>query len=181
MRFMVDESKPADSIEHHWSQTTYDGQPGSWVIEIGDHWHKHHDEYMKVLEGRITFRLDGKEVVLTPADPPFHIARLRVHGFKFFEGERTTLKESTDPAGEFKEDFFNDIFEDGMPNFFTAMRAFYDGDTYVALPGAIKFLDQAVTIVLGGFAKWWHPRKRPALPSMGTSAENAADKVQPKL
>ncbi len=51
MVFKVDESVPADSVDYHWSKTTYDGAPDSLVPEIPAHWHKHHDEYMVCSRG----------------------------------------------------------------------------------------------------------------------------------
>jgi len=169
MRFLVDDTRPTDSIDHHWSQTFYDGQPGSWVPVIGSHWHKHHDEYMRVTQGRISFTMDGKEVILTPSNPPLHIPRLHVHGFSFFAGEAAAFTERTDPPGTFKEDFFTDIFEGGEPTFSSAMRSFYDGDTYMALPGGIKLFDQVFITIVGGVAKWMYPRKT-VLPSASTAA-----------
>lgn len=34
--------------------------------QIGAHWHKHRDEYMEVLEGRVDFKFAGKTVILKP-------------------------------------------------------------------------------------------------------------------
>jgi hypothetical protein len=39
MIFKVDDSLPTDSVDYHWSETSYDGAPDSLV-----HWHKYHDE-----------------------------------------------------------------------------------------------------------------------------------------
>jgi quercetin dioxygenase-like cupin family protein len=36
---------------------------------------------MEVLEGRMIFYLDGKELVTSAGDPPILIPRLHVHGF----------------------------------------------------------------------------------------------------
>jgi len=49
------------------------------------------------------------------------------------------------------------------------MRSFYDGDTYMALPGGIQLLDEAFTTVVGGVLKWMYPRKA-VVPSGGTVA-----------
>jgi mannose-6-phosphate isomerase-like protein (cupin superfamily) len=131
MRFMLNDNVPEDSIDHHWTQTSYDGKPDSWVPVVGSHWHKHHNEYMGVLSGRIALTLDGETTILKAGDSPLFIPRLHVHSFKFFAGEPATFTEKTNPAGSFKEAFFEDIFEAGEPTLVTAMRAFYDGDTYV--------------------------------------------------
>lgn len=124
---------------------------------------------MHVLSGRISFSLDGKESVLTPADPPLFIPRLHVHGFHFFAGEAASFTERTNPAGDFKERFFADIFEAGQPTFVSVMRAFYDGDTYMALPGGIGLVDEVYTTVVGGVAKWMYPKKT-AMPSVGLAS-----------
>jgi len=160
LRFFVDDAQPTDSIDHHWTQTSYDGEPESWVPVIGNHY---------VLSGRIAFSLDGKESVLTSADPALFIPRLHAHGFHFFPGEAASFTERTNPAGDFKERFFEDIFEKGQPTLISAIRAFYDGDTYMALPGGIGLLDELFTTVVGGAAKWWYPRKT-VVPSIGIAA-----------
>ncbi|KAK5156763.1 hypothetical protein LTS14_004976 [Recurvomyces mirabilis] len=172
MRFMVNDSIPTDSIDHHFTLTSYDGKPESWVPVIGSHWHKYHDEYMQVFHGRIAFTMDGKETILTPLSERLYIPRLHVHSFKFFPGEAASFTEKTNPAGDFKESFFEDIFELGQPTFATAMRSFYDGDTYVALPGGIKVLDEAYTTVVGRFMKWMYPRQKTVLPSASTVTKN---------
>jgi hypothetical protein len=60
------------------------------------------------------------------------------------KGERVRFTERTQPSGTFKAHFFQDLFQNGMPSFPLAMRVFYDGDTFVALPGGFKWLDYAV-------------------------------------
>lgn len=43
--------------------------------------------------------------------------------------------------------FFNDIFSTGIfGGFFHTMRAFYDGDTYLALPLYFQFIDEVVSL-----------------------------------
>ncbi|KAF2166401.1 hypothetical protein M409DRAFT_23040 [Zasmidium cellare ATCC 36951] len=64
------------SPTHHWTEVTYDGAPTSWVPSIPPHWHKHHDEWMQVLSGRVDFTLSGTTTTLTPTSPPLHIPRL---------------------------------------------------------------------------------------------------------
>ena len=126
---------------------------------------QYHDEYMEVPVGHIAFTLEGRgEFILGPEDPPFHIPKWRAHSFKCFPGEKATLKEKTDPAGDFKEQygssptrtagkclllltctrFFRNLLMHGQLSFLRSMQAFYDGDTYLALPGHIKIIDQAV-------------------------------------
>jgi hypothetical protein len=46
------------------------------------------------------------------------------------------------------------LLDDGAINMVSAFRAFYHGDTYIALPGNIKLLDQAFTWSIGGIVSW---------------------------
>lgn len=49
--------------------------------------------------------------------------------------------------------FFNDLLDNGSPGFLHTLRVFYDGDTYISLPGNFKFVDQIVSGGLrGGFS-----------------------------
>jgi len=174
---MIDDTKPKDSLDYHWTETSYDGKPGSWAPDILDHWHKYHDEHMRVLTGHITFRANGKQVTLSKHDGVLVIPRLHVHGFKFAEGEPTVLMEKTDPPGDFKEDFFSNAFDtvDGRPTFVSMMRAMYEGDTYVALPGGFKVVEEGWTMLVGSVVKWMYPRTRPAIPSVSMPAEGSGD------
>lgn len=53
--------------------------------------------------------------------------------------------ERTVPGGDSKARFFQDMLQTSvMPGFLMAMRVFYDGDIYVALPGGFKTLDWLV-------------------------------------
>lgn len=160
MRFMVDESQPKDSIHSHWAETSYDGQPESWVPEIGSHWHKNHDEYMEILEGEIEFVLDGNAVLLKAGDSPLHIPKLHVHSFKFIKGIKTTFTEKTDPVGDFKEAFFKGVMgtADGKPNLLSVMRSFYEGDCFISLPGGFKAVDENFTWSLHLIAKYLLPK-----------------------
>ena len=94
---------------------------------------------------------------------PKCISRLHVHGFIVCAGEAATFTEKIEPAGDFKEKVFDDNLDEGQPTFFNPMRAFYDRDTYTALPGGLKAADEVATKILGSFAKWWHPRKWAAM------------------
>jgi len=101
---------------------------------------------MEVLSGRLKFYVEGKEIILSEGDPPLTIRRGTVHGFAVIKGESMSFKEKTNPAGEFKHLFFQHIFQGGSsPTFALVIRAFYDGDTYISLPGNIKLLDRIVS------------------------------------
>ncbi|KAF7187869.1 hypothetical protein HII31_10769 [Pseudocercospora fuligena] len=162
MRFMVDESKATDDLRHHWTETSYDGRPESWVPDIGSHWHKYHDEYMEILEGEIDFVLDGKAVTLHAGDPSLHIPKCHVHSFKFKAGVKSVLIERTDPVGDFKEKFFEVLLDEritdgGKPSLLSVMLSFYDGDTFLGLPGGFKLLEENLTWLLSVLGKLWAP------------------------
>ena len=121
---------------------------------------------MEVLEGKMIFYLDGKKIVASAGDSPILIPRGRVHGFTVstystwiqalqqirrsdfstVKGQPARFTERTKPSGTFKAHFFQDLFQQGSPGFLMAMRVFYDGDTFVSLPGGFKTLDYVVRL-----------------------------------
>lgn len=156
MTFHLDESKPEDHVERYYSLTTRGHDADDTLLEVPRHWHKHHDEYMSCEEGQIELYLDGKTMTARPGDPAVFIPRRKVHGFKFPKGSKAVLKEMTQPTGEFKQRFFEDIFASW--GFWDAMRGFADGDTYIALPGPFRWLDELYMLVIGVLAKLVRPR-----------------------
>ncbi|KAL5314151.1 hypothetical protein ACEPPN_018575 [Leptodophora sp. 'Broadleaf-Isolate-01'] len=154
MPLVIGKSKPEDSPEHNWVDTAYDGKDDSDILTIPNHWHREHDEIMEVLEGTMIFYLDGKKIIASAGDAPLLIPRGHVHGF--------TVKR-TQPAGSFKALFFQDMFQQGSPGFLLAMRVFYDGDTFVSLPGGFKVLDYVFMTIVGFIAKAFVPAKPAAV------------------
>lgn len=98
------------------------------------------------------------------------VPRYVKHSIKCIAEVRSVVKEQTDPTGEFKEwyvdelcpklglllrkltddevgnRFFRDFFAFGNPtSFLHVMRAFWDGDVYPALPGGFHIMDQLVS------------------------------------
>ena len=62
------------------------------------------------------------------------------------KGTYARFIERTVPTGTFKALFFQDLFQrPGIPSFLMVMRAFYDGDAFVSLPGGFKWLDYLVS------------------------------------
>ena len=167
MLFKADKSKHTTSTEHRWTEVIYDALPDSWVPSVPAHWHKNHDEYVQVLTGRMELIVNGKSTIVKAGDPPIFIERLHVHASNFFKGEATTVKESTNPAGDFKAVFFENLLDDGTLNMVSMLRACYDGDTYLSLPGGLQWMDAAFVSVAGGFARWMWPQQHKNL-----SAEN---------
>jgi mannose-6-phosphate isomerase-like protein (cupin superfamily) len=104
-----------------------------------------HDEVMEVTTGRMKFLISGKEHLASAGDAPILIPRGTVHGFTTLRGEEVTFLEKTVPSGEYKALFFQDLFQAGTPGPLMALRAFYDGDMYIALPGNFKLLEQVVS------------------------------------
>lgn len=56
------------------------------------------------------------------------------------------------------------------------MRSFYDGDTYVHLPGPLGYLDEPFMMVAGGLARWIAPAKPTLVKSDVTGKEALAVK-----
>jgi len=122
---------------------------------------------MEVLEGKmINDILPGRqEIVASAGDPPVLIPRGHVHGFTVIKGQTARFTERTKPSGTFKAHFFQDLFQQGSPGFLMAMRAFYDGDTFVSLPGGFKTLDYVFLSIVGFIAKAFVPAKPSAVKS----------------
>jgi mannose-6-phosphate isomerase-like protein (cupin superfamily) len=156
MTFHLDETKPEGHVERYFSLTVREHDADDTLAEVPKHWHKHHDEYMSCEEGHIELYLDGTTIIAKSGDPAVFIPRRKVHGFKFPKGEKAVLKEMTQPTGEFKQRFFEDILADW--GFWNAMRGFADGDTYIALPGPFRWLDELYMMVVAVLVKLVHPR-----------------------
>lgn len=173
MTFHRNDSKAEHDVERYYSLTTCPGDAPA--LRVPNHWHKHHDEYMSCEEGQIELYLDGKTIVAKPGDPVVFIERRRVHGFKFPEGQRTVLKERTRPTGEFKQRFFEDIFrQDG--GFWGAMRGFADGDTFLALPGPFRWVDEVYGFVIWLLVRLLYPRRGPVPQSVAPLVVDGSNK-----
>lgn len=140
---------------------TYDGLPDSDVPNVPLHWHKHHDEHMRVLEGRVEFFMDGKSYVRGPDDDVLIIPRRSVHGLQCFKGEATVIQEKADPVAEGfkKEEVFRDMFDGGTVTMGSAFRASWRGDAVLVMTG-IGVVDEAILAVMGRFFAWWSPGKQ---------------------
>ena len=153
MRFKIDHAQPTTSINHRYTEVSYDGNADS-VLGVPAHWHMNHTEHMTVISGRVRFTLDGVTHTVTPESPTLVIPPWHTHSVSGIAGEPVVFREATDPTGDFKEVFFRDFVRDGQPtNLFHVVRAGYDGDMYPALPGGVKMVDRAFVSVLGGLTK----------------------------
>ncbi|KAI1425413.1 hypothetical protein F5Y12DRAFT_747413 [Xylaria sp. FL1777] len=161
MNITIDESEPEDSVNRYAMDTICTGEE---ILNIPPHWHKEHAEYLSVIEGRIELTLNGDKVILKAGDPALFVPRRIVHSFISFKGESVILRERPDPAGLYKAMFFNDIFSTGtFGGFWHILRAFYDGDSYIALPLHFQFLDEVFLTVFGGIAHLFAPLKPESL------------------
>lgn len=170
MTFHRDDSKAPNDVERYYSLTTCDGGVNDIALEVPQHWHKYHDEHMSCIEGQIELSLEGSILTAKPGDPAIIIPRRAVHGFKFPKGQRAVLKEMTDPTGEFKQMFFEDVFGSGRGSFFGAMRAFADGDTYIKMPGPWRWVDEVWMFVMWALVKVLRSREGEvprSMPSLG--------------
>ncbi|KAK7739781.1 hypothetical protein SLS53_005751 [Cytospora paraplurivora] len=101
MRILLDDTKPADSLDRWINEVTCEGGPDSDTLVVPLHWHKYHSERSNVVEGRAEVTLDGKARVVT-AGEEIYIPAGVVHGIKGFKGERAVLRERADPPGDYK-------------------------------------------------------------------------------
>ncbi|KAI1409704.1 hypothetical protein F5Y13DRAFT_169300 [Hypoxylon sp. FL1857] len=155
MDIKVNEAEPEDSINRYLMDTICTGEE---ALNIPPHWHKDHAEHLSVLEGRMEITLNGDKFVLKAGDPAVLVPRRAPHSIKGFIGERLVFRERPDPAGMYKAMFFNDVFSTGkFGNFWHLLRAFYDAETYVALPFYFQFFDEAFITIFGGIAHLFAP------------------------
>ena len=91
----IDEAGEYLRIEHAWAR------PG---MMAGPHWHPVLTERFVVKEGRMRFRLDGREVVLS-AGEAVTIPPLQVHRFWNVGEERLVVDHEVRPPGQHREMF----------------------------------------------------------------------------
>ncbi|KAH8777369.1 hypothetical protein F5883DRAFT_543377, partial [Diaporthe sp. PMI_573] len=145
LNLIFDPSQPEDSLTRWTSEGIVEGRPGDDVFEVPPHWHSSHSEVMDVREGRIQVTIDGVTSVVVAGEKA-HIPAGAVHSIKGFPGERVVVRESADPAGEYKHLFFADLLSQSWPSgFWHTMRVFYDWDAYPAMGLYFKFFDVAVS------------------------------------
>ncbi|RFU34708.1 hypothetical protein B7463_g1637, partial [Scytalidium lignicola] len=152
MRIFIDHAKSTEELGYNWVETFYDGLEESDILAF-------YDEVMEVIHGRAKFFVSGKEIILNAGDEPLVIPRGTVHGFTVMKGEKVTFLEKTVPSGDYKALFFQDMFQAGTPGLLMALRVFYDGDTYISLPGNVKIFEQVFMSVFGFIAKGFVPAK----------------------
>jgi len=133
---------------------------------------------MSCQQGSIQLFLDGRTLTVTPDDDEILIPRRAVHGFKFPKGQAAILRERTDPTGEFKQRFFEDVFDGtNWGKFGPTFRAFADGDTYIPVPGPFRFLDEVFMCLVGMVVRLLYPRQsavpKSVAPSMPLEAKKA--------
>ncbi|KAI0381349.1 hypothetical protein F5Y04DRAFT_255274 [Hypomontagnella monticulosa] len=155
MDIKVDEAEPEDSINRYAMDTTCTGEE---ALFIPAHWHKDHAEHLSVLEGRMEINLNGDKFILKAGDPAVLVPRRARHSIKGFTGERLIFRERPDPAGMYKALFFNDVLSTGkFGSIWHLLRAFYDSQTYLALPFYFQFIDEVFITIFGGIAHLFAP------------------------
>ncbi|KAI7775066.1 hypothetical protein LA080_007402 [Diaporthe eres] len=162
---LLDESLPEAGPLSQWSSRVVCDGGSSDPLNVPSHWHKYHDEYMRVIEGRLEVTLEGKTFVVTPSDGQVKIPKGQAHSLKSFKGERMVFEERTAPPGDYKAKFFNDLLSQPLDenfngSFWHTMRAFYDGDAYPDLGLHFRFFDVAFITLVGGIAKLVLPENK---------------------
>lgn len=156
----VEESEPELSINRYVAEVHC--SEGNDVAEffVPSHWHKNHTERMTVIEGRLEVVLDGKKMIVKAGDAPVVIPARAVHSLRGFKGEKLVFQEQAFPGGPYKAEFFNDLLQEGkFGNPVLALRAFYDNDTYLALPLYFRVFDEIFITIFGGLARLFAPKK----------------------
>ncbi|KAH9987275.1 hypothetical protein F4779DRAFT_611502 [Xylariaceae sp. FL0662B] len=157
MNITINEYELEDSINRYAMDITCTGEE---VLYIPPHWHKDHAEHLSALEGRMEVTLNGDKVTVKAGDPAVFVPRRVVHSIKSFKGEKLVFRERPDPAGMYKAMFFNDVLSTGkFGGFWHLLRAFYDCETYVALPLYFQFFDEVFMVIFGGIAHLFAPPK----------------------
>lgn len=98
-----DPMKADDDANRYYTEVVFDGQAHSKPLEATRHWHKNHDEWWEVLEGRVRIYCDGDTLVVSAGDPQRASFRRGVHRIKRYAGERAVLKRKTLSAGRLNE------------------------------------------------------------------------------
>lgn len=85
----------------------------------GPHWHEQHTEYFQVIQGRVSFTINGVSTIVAPEDGVQRVDRFVVHTFcradKDLHGQDKDVgdvvtEEWTDPADGVKHVFFRNVF-----------------------------------------------------------------------
>ena len=101
MRIFIDDSQPASSPAHRWTETTWEGKGKLFKVPL--HWHQYHDEFITVLEGEMGVYHDDEWKRVTPNDGTLFVKRTTVHGFTGVPGVKVVFKEAINPDGDYKE------------------------------------------------------------------------------
>ena len=78
------------------------------------HFHPYSDEYMIIVSGSMEIVLSGKKYTLTPESGKFHIPKGQRHSLFSKIGVETHFREMTKPEAEAHNQFFSDMFSNGM-------------------------------------------------------------------
>jgi mannose-6-phosphate isomerase-like protein (cupin superfamily) len=164
LQVKVDESVPETSVDRYAAEIHCSEGDNVAEFYVPPHWHNNHTERMTVLEGRLEVVLEGKRIVIKAGDAPVIIPPRAVHSLRGFKGEKLVFQEQAFPGGRYKAEFFNDLLQEGkFGNPALALRAFYDNDTYLALPFYFRFVDQVFITIAGNIARLFAPNKPESL------------------
>ncbi|KAF8153187.1 hypothetical protein B0H34DRAFT_95874 [Crassisporium funariophilum] len=123
------------------------------IFDVPAHWHETHDEYIRVVQGRLEVSIGTETRVYVPSDGEAHIPKGTVHSFRCFQREECIFDERGDPMDGEKELFFRNTLARNRPpsNFFEIMLICYYGDTRPAFPGHIQWLEKLFVTIFGGY------------------------------
>jgi len=126
---------------------------GGEELNVPAHWHEAHDEYFRILKGKLKVLMGKTWKEYTPEDGEIKIPRGVVHSLRSITGVEVICEERTDPADGEKELFFRNLLAKGsLPtNLFDAMLTFYHGDCIPAFPGHVMWFERAFVTIIGGY------------------------------
>lgn len=117
------------------------------------HWHETHDEFFRIVKGRLEVMIGSNTRIYVPEDGEICIPKGVVHSLRGFIGEETIFEERTEPMDEGKELFFRNLLGSGKQptNLFMVMQVFYHGDARPSFPGNFHWLENMFVTIVGGY------------------------------
>jgi mannose-6-phosphate isomerase-like protein (cupin superfamily) len=67
------------------------------ALFVPPHWHETHDEFFRIIKGRMEVMIGLNTRIYVPEDGEIRIPKRVVHSLRCFVGEETIVEERTDP------------------------------------------------------------------------------------
>ena len=83
--------------EKYLVRVTITGEPDSELFYVPPHWHETHDEFLRVVEGKLQVTINGTANICSPEDGEIAVPKGTPHALLGLKGVRCTLEERTEP------------------------------------------------------------------------------------